>query len=71
MQSSRATVVVYLCLQIYVGFFAPFISCDGDQFKRGGMMLKNSLMGFLLGFGINAFVHISIYMNFIAISWLQ
>ena len=28
-------------------------------------------MGFLHGFGIHAFVHISIYMNFIAVFWLQ
>ena len=35
------------------------------------MMLKHWLMGFLHDSGIHAFVHISIYMNFVAVSWLQ
>ena len=35
------------------------------------MMLKHWLMGFLHDSGIHAFVHRSIYVNFVAVSWLQ
>ena len=40
MQSSRAIFTVYLCLQIYVGFVAPFISYNREKLIRDIIIRK-------------------------------
>ena len=62
---------MYLCLQIYVGFVALFSPITERNLRE---MLNDAQalgMGFLHDSGIHAFVHRSIYVNFVAVSWLQ